>query len=191
MQRQPLYPATLQPPVRFDDATMGEAGGYDPSAEYRRLLELTAPGVAKGPSQKMPKAAAAAATRPGGEQSALLTGAVAGAQDAADAYQQLMARERRVLDTVDRIVNDAERGAAERDIGGPAAALARGDMPAHEVLMRTAGSVRLLFEDLVACRSMEDVRRTLLGVDRSQRPFLGLALIALAALLAMLYVAAA
>lgn len=147
-----MEPASLPqtPPQPSLDAT------YDPSEEYRKLLEVTDPvrrarqPVAKGPSDfsgRLP-----------------------------DSYQYLMSRERRVLDTVDRVVNDSiAKEDAEKTLFG---------MPVHELAMRTIGSVRALIDDLVAARNIADVAAALR--DPRRRPYLGVAMVAVALLLASL-----
>ena len=169
----PLSPATLEPPVRLGDAAeRGTAEPFDPSVEYRRLLDLTAPDLARV-GMRYPRGAA----RTGRKRPAVRS---ADPKDPGDVYQDLMARERRVLDTVDRVVNDASR---ERREAGTLAG-----MPVHEVVMRTVSAVTALFEDLVVCRSLDDLRAAL-TVEQARRPFLGIALVALAVLLGMVHIA--
>lgn len=93
-----------------------------------------------------------------------------------DAYQALMAKEARVLDTIDRVVND-------RIVRDQEASWLFG-VPIHELLMRTVGAALSLFEDLVSARSIDQVREAVF--DEGRRPYLGLALIALSALIALL-----
>ena len=126
---------------------------FDPSDEYRRLLEAAAPRGAGGGG--------------GGPE-----GSSGGRRP--EAYQYLMSRERRVLDTVDRVVNDSiVKEDAGRTLFG---------MPAHELAMRAIGAVRALFDDLVAARSIEDATHALADPDR--RPYLGVAMVAIALLMA-------
>jgi hypothetical protein len=142
-----------------DVKTNAIADTYDPSEEYRKLLELTDPSrrlkdpkssIAKGPSDfsgRLP-----------------------------DTYQYLMSRERRVLDTVDRVVNDSiVKDESERTLFG---------MPVHELTMRTVGSVRALIDDLISARNLSDVSAAL--SDPRRRPYLGVAMVAIALILASL-----
>jgi hypothetical protein len=156
--------------VRLGDAAE-RAEPFDPSEEYRRLLDLTAPDLARVGMRHPRGAARTGRKRPVRS---------ADPKDPGDVYQDLMARERRVLDTVDRVVNDASR---ERREAGTLAG-----MPVHEVVMRTVSAVTALFEDLVVCRSLEDLRAAL-AVEPARRPFLGIALVALAILLGMVHIA--
>ena len=96
-----------------------------------------------------------------------------------DQYQYLMSRERRVLDTVDRVVNDS---ISTRNEGSTLLGL-----PIHVLAMRTAGSMRALLDDLVNSRSIEDVIKAL--YDPIRRPYVGIALIAAGVLIGMLEVA--
>ena len=127
----------------FREAAAQMPPPFDPSEEYRKLLA-----VAEGRERE----------RDGTKQ---------------EDYQYLMSRERRVLDTVDRVVNDsiATREAAEGLL----------TMPLHLLAMRSAGALRGLLDDLVASRSLEDARRAL--SDRKRLPFIGVAMIAVAVLL--------
>lgn len=129
---------------------------FDPSEEYRKLLELTAAEPSSGGRERR-------ASR-----------AVSGESDA---YQALMAKERRVLDTVDRVVNDSilSRAAAESALFG---------MPVHELVMRTVGAMRALFDDLVASRTLAEAGAAVR--DPQRRPFLGVALVAAAVFAGML-----
>lgn len=75
-----------------------------------------------------------------------------------DPYQHLLSRERRVLDTVDRVVNDA-RAADVRH--RPFLQL-----PLHVIGMRAVSSLRAVLDDLVDARSMSAVRDAVLQDDR-------------------------
>ena len=94
----------------------------------------------------------------------------------ADSYSTLMAKERRVLDTVDRVVNDA----AATD----AAARSFYEMPLHEIAIRVVGAIRGLMDDLIEVRKPEHVWRALMHQDR--KVYLGIALIALAVVISMI-----
>jgi hypothetical protein len=89
---------------------------------------------------------------------------------APDAYQHLLSRERRVLDTVDRVVNDARRSEVRRT---PFLRL-----PLHVIGMRTLSALRGLLDDLVEARSLTDVRDALMQEDR--KVYLGTCLLLLA-----------
>ena len=91
-----------------------------------------------------------------------------------EVYQQLMAKEQRVLDTVDRVVNDSKR--VERQ------ATTLMTMPLHELTMRMMAAVRGLMDDLLASRSAAEVGAALAKEDR--RIYLGVCLLALGFLLA-------
>ena len=138
-------------------------GPYDPQEEYRKLLELTERdrmgnmrGNRRGNRRKMTMPAAS---------------------EEGEAYHSLMAKERRVLDTVDRVVNDSILRDAQRS------SILFG-MPVHELAMRTVGACRALFDDLVACRSFQEAIDAL--SDPVRLPFLGIALVAVAVFAGML-----
>jgi len=143
----------------YRDAAEGAPPPFDPSEEYRKLLEIAEPRRAR----RRPR---------GGVET------VKAATDEGEAYQYLMSRERRVLDSVDRVVNDSVLRDAERG------SLLFG-MPCHELAMRTLGAVRALFDDLVSSRSIEDVLKA--AADPARRPFLGIALVALAVFMGMVH----
>jgi hypothetical protein len=137
-----------------------DAGGpkpFDPVDEYRALLDLTEDSRRGGRGRKKG-----------------LPGSGAGAEE--DAYSELMAKEQRVLDTVDRVVNDAVEKRDWRS--GPLSG-----MPVHEVAMRTMGALRTLWDDLMAAQSLKDVQVALL--DPSRALYIGLALVALAVALSL------
>jgi hypothetical protein len=159
-----MDPAVLGPTdaarqTAFDQGASAGPTPFDPSEEYRRLLEAVDP--------------PAPVRRNGANRRS------SGSPAKPDSYQYLMSRERRVLDTVDRVVNDAlTRDAGDRSLFG---------MPIHELAMRTLGAVRALFDDLVASRSLDDGLKALR--DPIRMPFVGIALIALAVF--MLFLASA
>ena len=151
--------ALLSPPdaarqAAFDQGAAAGPSPFDPSEEYRRILEAAEP---RRTSQARRRQDSASVAKP-------------------DAYQHLMSKERRVLDTVDRVVNDvARKESAEKTLLG---------MPLHELAMRTVGACRALLDDLVVVRSPEEAWRAL--SDPGRVPYLGIALIALSLLLAAL-----
>lgn len=134
---------------------------FDPVDEYRALLDLTEESRRKE-------------NRKGSKLR--LKGAGAGAEDSV--YSELMAKEQRVLDTVDRVVNDAVD--TSRRSSSPLAG-----MPVHEVAMRTMGALRSLWDDLISARSLEDVLEALR--DPSRVVYIGIALVLLAAMLSVVY----
>lgn len=83
----------------------------------------------------------------------------AGGDGVGDVYQRLMAREERVLDTVDRVVNDAEHRAR------------RGNtflhLSLHQVGMRTMTAARELLDELAAVRSFRDAYVALTHPERA------------------------
>lgn len=93
-----------------------------------------------------------------------------------DVYQYLMGQEKRVLDTVDRVVNDAKRTDALRQ---PSFL----DAPLHELGMRMLSALRGLFDDLLAARTFTDVSAAL--SEGQRRTYLGACLLALAFCLAL------
>jgi hypothetical protein len=129
---------------------------FDPRDEYRTLLNL-AEAAAASPPALFP---------PGGAEK--------------DVYQQLVSKERRVLDTVDRVINDAAEREARQTL--------LHKMPVHEVIMRTLGSLRALWDDLMSVEEPMDVVVAL--ADPARRPFLGIFLIAVAIILAFVHIAA-
>lgn len=161
----------------------GQAGGgdeprsFDPTAEYDELLKL----VDGDPDGASAAAGRRARTgRPGrGRKKRRDVVDVGDKGDVDDVYQKLMAKERRVLDAVNRVVNDRiVTSAKSSGLFG---------MPIHELVMRTFGSVLSLFEELVACRSLKQASEAL--GDDARRPFLGVALVASALALALLSLA--
>jgi hypothetical protein len=160
-KREPF--ASISPPGAFSPPAAGDAPTtptFDPQDEYRRLLDLVSPGPP--PARRGAKGGGGGGGGGGAEQ---------------DVYQQLMARERRVLDTVDRVVNDD----LERQT--TSSTLLR--MPVHELCMRTVSAVRGLFDDLVEAAAAKSTADALAAIRNPNRlPFLGIASIALALLLA-------
>lgn len=127
---------------------------FDPVDEYRTLLDLTEDSrkkTRKGRPELPPVAEP-------------------------DVYSDLMAKERRVLDTVDRVVNDAVE--TRRQVRSPLSG-----MPVHEVAMRTMGALRSLWDDLISAQSLKDVLDAL--QDPSRVMYLGIALVALAVLMSL------
>ena len=134
---------------------------FDPQQEYRRLLDVVSVEDRQRELDRTRKSFAV----PGGADQ--------------DPYQQLMSRERRVLDTVDRIVNDdVERRTKGSGLMG---------MSLAELCFRVVSALHGLFQDLVdaaADRSVPDALAALRNPHRM--PFLGVALVATALLLAAL-----
>ncbi|GAX84784.1 hypothetical protein CEUSTIGMA_g12206.t1 [Chlamydomonas eustigma] len=122
--------------VTFAKAATSLPPPYDPSEEYRRILQIA--------SADAKTAARAANAEASGRQ--------------LDGYQYLMSREKRVLDTVDRVVNDSIRSDTKRTtvVG----------MPIQELAMRSVGAVSSLLDDLVASKSRSDPKE----VPREQQP---------------------
>lgn len=97
------------------------------------------------------------------------------AEGPSEVYQSLINREKRALDTVDRVVNDARKTAL--------ASTQLVDMPMRALADRALHTGRSILDDLVDAGSADDVRVALLSGDR--KVFLGgtLVLIAVAAAL--------
>ena len=91
-----------------------------------------------------------------------------GDMPAGDVYQELMKKERRVLDTVDRVVNDSRAKESVAFL----------NLPLHVIAIRMVAAVKGLLDDLMEARSYKDVARALLQPDR--RTYLGMCVIALA-----------
>jgi len=97
-------------------------------------------------------------------------------QDPEEVYKRLMSKERRVLDTVDRVVNDsAERRASEMILY---------KLPIHEIVMRTLGATRALWDDMIEVRTVDDALRAL--SDKQRMPYIGIMLVAVAVVLAVI-----
>lgn len=144
-----IHAATL-PQERSGESTGGTPSPFDPVDEYRQLLELT------GESQRR-RIQADPITEP-------------------DVYSELMSREQRVLDTVDRVVNDAveKRHPTITSI------------PIHEIIMRTLGTVHSFWDDLIMARSLDDVITAM--KDPSRTLYFGIALVSVAAILSIILV---
>lgn len=84
-----------------------------------------------------------------------------------DAYQQLMAKEQRVLDTVNRVVDDRLRvEGAERTFF---------DLSLHEIVVRMMAVARGIMDDLIVSKNLSDVMNAFSRDDRTV--YVGLALI--------------
>jgi hypothetical protein len=141
-------PASLSQPATDKTSLQSTVTPFDPVDEYRAILELTDTDTKK----RLPRKITAAEP---------------------DVYSDLMSKERRVLDTIDRVVNDAVVTSRNKDGGGGLIG-----MPVHEIIMRTIGSMRSMWDDLISARSIEDVVSAL--KDRSRHAFLGIAMISIA-----------
>lgn len=145
--------SAIASPAHITDEDVKEFNAMD---EYRSLLRLT----------DRP-------TRPDVAEEA------ADEADPEEVYTRLMSKERRVLDTVDRVVNDSsERRASESLLH---------KMPVHEIVMRTLGATRALWDDIIEVRTVDDVVRAL--VDKQRLPYIGIMLIAIAVVLAVIQTA--
>ena len=120
---------------------------FDPSAEYQTLL-----GLIEG------------------------KGRVGDQRNSGDVYQALMSKERRVLDTVDRVVNDSHH----RDVD----TRSLWEIPLHELVMRVAVAFRSVIEDLMTATSVEDALAAVAAPER--RTYIGVGLVALALLVLVL-----
>lgn len=141
-------PAATAPPVQ----------PFDVSREYQALLDVVRSGKASG-TKKVPVG----------------LGGAAGVSD--DVYQSLMARERRVLDTVDRVVNDArQRNEDTRPLH---------QLPLHELCMRTMASLQGLAEELAVARTPQAVMLAF-KMPPERRTFLGVALVVVGGMLVLL-----
>jgi hypothetical protein len=96
-----------------------------------------------------------------------------------DQYQYLMSREKRVLDTIDRVVNDS---LVKKEEGSTLLAL-----PVHTLAMKSAGSLRALLDDLMVSRSYEDVIKALMDPER--RPYIGIAMVVIGIIVGLLEIA--
>lgn len=90
-----------------------------------------------------------------------------GGGSAVDAYSRLMATERRVLDTVDRIVNEARTESHRRRLFT--------QMSLSEILDVMQRTLRQVFEEVMRARHPRDVWQTVSKMDR--RICLGLVLV--------------
>jgi hypothetical protein len=93
-------------------------------------------------------------------------------------YQHLMSREKRVLDTVDRLVNDSWRKDAD--------SRSFLQLPLHEIGVRVMSTTTSLLDDLVAARSAQQVFAAFATGDR--KIYVGVLLVALA--LALFFISA-
>lgn len=87
-----------------------------------------------------------------------------------EVYQSLINRERRALDTVDRVVNDARKTAL--------ASTQLVDLPIRDLALRAMSTAKSIMDDLVEASSPTEVRNALTSGDR--KVFLGAALIIVA-----------
>lgn len=94
----------------------------------------------------------------------------ASATHLSEVYQSLLKRERRVLDTVDRVVNDARKTEL--------ASLELVDLPIRSLAYRAMRTGKSMLDDLVEANNATDVGRALVSGDR--KVFLGAALILIA-----------
>lgn len=85
-------------------------------------------------------------------------------------YQSLMSKERRALDTVDRVVNDARKTELRSQ--------SLIDMPLNDLLRLVAKTMRLIMTDLIDAQNISDVVRALTMGDR--KIVLGTALVLIA-----------
>lgn len=87
-----------------------------------------------------------------------------------EVYQSLLKRERRALDTVDRVVNDARKTEL--------ASLELVDLPMRDLARRALTTGKSIMDDLVEANSAADIGHALVSGDR--KVFLGGALIMIA-----------
>ncbi len=154
MPASPASPASPAP-ASAPEAATGPRPDYDATAAYDALLDAV--------SQRSRKRA-----RP-------RKGLGPDTGMAADPYQRLMAQEGRVLDTVDRVVNERARAATQ------ATSILSMSIAQHGA--RFVGVLRGLLDDLTAAQDAQAVARAFWQEDR--RLYLGVALVAIA-LLALL-----
>lgn len=130
-------------------AAADKPADFDPSAEYARLLQT----VSRTQQDRR------------GESG----------DSHEDPYQALMRRERRVLDTVDRMVNEKRsRESYASSLGG---------MPINLHAARFVGVLRGLLDDLTAARSVHDVVRAVSRQDRQLYLGVGIILLAVVSML--------
>lgn len=94
--------------------------------------------------------------------------------DVGDVYQALMRKEGRVLDTVDRVVNDRLRTDDDRR--------SFLQLPLHVIGIRLVRALRGIVDDLVEARNVETVLKAFTREDR--RVYLGALVVVLALLIA-------
>ena len=75
-----------------------------------------------------------------------------------DVYQALMEKERRVLDSIDRIVSSKDASQAESED------VVR--MPIHKIAIKCIGATQTLLDDLVSARSIHDAIRAFTAHER-------------------------
>lgn len=97
-----------------------------------------------------------------------------GRGDVGDVYQALMRKEGRVLDTVDRVVNDRLRTDDDRR--------SFLQLPLHVIGIRLVRALRGIVDDLVEARNVEAVLKAFTREDR--RVYLGALVVLLALLVA-------
>ena len=160
--------ASISPPGQYEPSGAGSASAgpqtrassspFDPQDEYRKLLDVVAAEDKRGTDRR----------------------ATTTARDL-DVYQSLLSRERRVLDTVDRVVND--------DIQKRATASSLAGMPVHELCFRTISSLRGLFDDLLEAATARSWPDAIAALSNQHRmPFIGIALVVLGLVLAAINV---
>lgn len=93
-----------------------------------------------------------------------------GPEGPSEVYQSLIKQERRALDTVDRVVNDARKTAL--------ASTQLVDLPIRDLAYRAMHTGRTILDDLVNANSATDVKTALVSGER--KVFLGAAFILLA-----------
>jgi hypothetical protein len=107
-------------------------------------------------------------------EGAFSAGGAGVAGDAGDVYQALMRKEGRVLDTVDRVVNDRLRTDGDRR--------SLLQLPLHVIGIRLIRALRGIVDDLVEARNVEAAVRAFTREDR--RVYLGALIVLLALLVA-------
>lgn len=130
-------------------------------------------GAGGGDRRPQPQAAAAEAVDRNREYEELMDVIQRRGRFGKDAYGALMAKEARVLDTVDRVVNDARLTDAQAKLFV--------NLSLTQALVRTADVLRDLYHDLVRVRSPRDVLDAFARPERTV--YLGVLVIALAVVL--------
>ena len=97
-------------------------------------------------------------------------------------YQKLMAKEDRVLQTINRVVDDNEQNRYKTSVLSTDIL----NMSIMQIVLRISGSLNHLFEDLIRSRSIKDVKRAM--TDPLRVPFYGITLIVVAIVLAIIYI---
>lgn len=122
--------STAPPPTTNKNSKDSKDSDFDPKKEYDKLLDAISPSSSNSSSNKH------------------AAGAMNGV-DAVDPYTYLMSRERRVLDTIDRITQDrAAQVEKERTIFG-------GSLATHAA--QAIGVVRHVLDDATSVKSVKDV----------------------------------